>query len=522
MKVLDQLLGSTALFSTIATQLKFRNMGFVGLSLILLWILSPLGGQASLRALDYGSISLSQSRTMYHLDWNSTFQASQITLDGPDSSESKFVADSLFMSALSSTKDVQQSGMDSWGNLKIPMLERLSSAEEQGGWRSVANSTNVTYSSLIGIPISTPSSLRNTTMTLETSYWMLECPILYHRPWNATGPRLAGENLTDSSDENPGWLVSTSGSWGMSAKLSPNAIFEYDKNLTRRVINYFGYDDDSGKSSNQTAATCYMSTSYVEVEAECMRKNCIVTRIRPSTQPHPPPEFALGLDPYNANFVRMFQSSAAVEVLQRPTPLQRFFITPYSPFTSLNKDLRLYSLPKVSFAATLAQLMNTYWLASINLGQTTSGLPPDKDILPTDLQRNMSLADQQLYRTINATESLSIPVVKCQRAWLAVLFVATGVMLIAGIFGLVLEATRKVPDFSLNVSSLTRDNPYIRLPSGGSTLDSLDRGRLLQNVRIRMGDVRPGDAVGYIAIASCDGKGRVERLREMERARTFS
>ena len=95
-------------------------------------------------------------------------------------------------------------------------------------------------------------------------------------------------------------------------------------------------------------------------------------------------------------------------------------------------------------------------------------------------------------------------------------------MLMAGIFGLVLEATRKAPEFSLNVSSLTRDNPYIRLPSGGSTLDSLDRGRLLQNVRIRMGDVRSDDPVGYIAIASCDEKRRVMRLIELERARTFS
>jgi hypothetical protein len=230
----------------------------------------------------------------------------------------------------------------------------------------------------------------------------------------------------------------------------------------------------------------------------------------------------LGFDPWYAFFMESFQSAVGVEVFRRPTPLQRFFVTPYSPFTGVNKDLELYKLSKESFATTFAQLMNTYWLAGINLGQTTTGLPPDDEILPKDLQRNMTLTNQQLYKTINAEESLIIPVVKAQRLWLAALFVATGAMLKAGIFGIVLEATRKAPEFSLNVSSLTRDNPFIRLPSGGSTLDSLDRGRLLQNVRIRMGDVRPDDPVGYIAIASCDEKGRVMRLTELERSRIFS
>jgi len=94
------------------------------------------------------------------------------------------------------------------------------------------------------------------------------------------------------------------------------------------------------------------------------------------------------------------------KAFRRPTPLQRFFVTPYSPFTGANKDLELYKLSKGSFATTFAQLMNTYWLAGINLGQTTNGLPPEDEILTKDLQRNMTVVEQQLYNTTNATESL--------------------------------------------------------------------------------------------------------------------
>ena len=60
MKVLGQLLGSTSVFDTVVTQLKFRNIGFIGAGLIILWALSPIGGQASLRVLDFGTATTTQ------------------------------------------------------------------------------------------------------------------------------------------------------------------------------------------------------------------------------------------------------------------------------------------------------------------------------------------------------------------------------------------------------------------------------------------------------------------------------
>ena len=73
--------------------------------------------------------------------------------------------------------------------------------------------------------------------------------------------------------------------------------------------------------------------------------------------------------------------------------------------------------------------------------------------------------------------------------WLAMLFVATSSKFIAGVFGLVLEFTSRAPDLAMNISSLTRDNPYIHLPPGGSTPYSVERSRLMQNMRVRFGDV---------------------------------
>lgn len=523
MKVLDQLLGSTGLFSTIITQLKFRNMGFVGIALIVLWALSPIGGQASLRVLDFGTITRTQPRAIYTLDRNSTMTPGRPTLLGMDATESVNIAKSIFTSSLTSTKDIQRSSMDNWGNLKIPMLERLTSGQNSEGWYDLAKSTNITYTSLIGVPVSTLSADKNTSFNMESWYWTLDCPNIFHPTGKTSNGtkidfRLPGENST-SSKSSDGWTIASDYSWAMTSPLEMHTN-EYDRNITQRPIYYRGFDDDTGRTSNVTRADCYFSTTYVEIAASCLGRNCSVTRMRPSQIPHPVPEFALGLDPANGASLQFFHGLVSGGDFQRPSPMQRFFIKPYAPFTSTNGTLDLYKLNPLDFAVSFAQLLNSWYQASVSVGQVMSGIPAIEEIPTENLQRNLSRV-MQVYNAINATEAETIAVVKCQRAWLTALFIATGAMFLSGVFGLVLECTRKAPDFALNISSLTRDNPYIRLPSGGSTLDSIDRARLLRDVRVRFGDVRPDDPVGYLAIASCDRDGEVARLKGLERARAF-
>lgn len=54
------------------------------------------------------------------------------------------------------------------------------------------------------------------------------------------------------------------------------------------------------------------------------------------------------------------------------------------------------------------------------------------------------------------------------------------------------------------VSTMTRDNSYVDLPSGGCTLDGLERARLLKDMRVRLQDVAPEDGVGHIALSSAE------------------
>jgi hypothetical protein len=60
------------------------------------------------------------------------------------------------------------------------------------------------------------------------------------------------------------------------------------------------------------------------------------------------------------------------------------------------------------------------------------------------------------------------------------------------------------PDIVGHISSLTRDNPYVKIPGGGSSLSGFKRARYLKDVEIKIADLKPDDEVGRIVIMSVD------------------
>ena len=172
MKVLDQLLGSTSIFATVVTQLKFRNIGFVGAGLIILWALSPIGGQASLRVLDFSIATTTQPQTMQYLDMNSSFEPADMgAIDKLDVESAIFTGQELYGASLLGPLSTKVLAMDTWGNVKIPMVEHLSNpTQDSEGWYEVGGGNTTVFSSLIGIPTSNLIAEINSTFNMETSY----------------------------------------------------------------------------------------------------------------------------------------------------------------------------------------------------------------------------------------------------------------------------------------------------------------------------------------------------------------
>jgi len=64
--------------------------------------------------------------------------------------------------------------MDTWGNIKIPVLERLSTAPDSDSWRTVP-AEDVDYSSLLGTPIASIPEVGSANFSMVSSYFYLNC-----------------------------------------------------------------------------------------------------------------------------------------------------------------------------------------------------------------------------------------------------------------------------------------------------------------------------------------------------------
>jgi hypothetical protein len=84
---------------------------------------------------------------------------------------------------------------------------------------------------------------------------------------------------------------------------------------------------------------------------------------------------------------------------------------------------------------------------------------------------------------------------------MAVLLVSSAAMLLCGVMGAIMGIRRRGPDILDNFTGLLRDNPYVVDPQYSSMDDAVDQARRLRNIIVRLGDVRPDDEVGHVAIA---------------------
>ena len=151
----------------------------------------------------------------------------------------------------------------------------------------------------------------------------------------------------------------------------------------------------------------------------------------------------------------------------------------------------------------MSQLINTYWVSSIAPYAITGSFNGSMNSsLPQDGYNTDS--------TIGQT-TLQSTVLRCDGAWFVVLLVASLVMVSASIISAVLNLCRKGPDMLGSFSMSLRDSPYVGFPRGSSLEVSTDMSRRLGKCRVRLGDVRPDEDVGYVALATMREHGSVQK-----------
>lgn len=506
------LAGSTSLTSAVTSQLKLRILSALGISLVAIWALSPVGGQACLRQMTLGHTSSIQATSF-------TYMVQRGFLWENIRSDSMFYAiiGADFSAALLAPPKTKASPRDIWGNTKIPRVEtyEASSTADKEGWYTMEEHETI-YASLVGIPMAgiDDADMVDYTTRIEARYFHLDCPRVgmtflenYQPPF---------ENYTGFGASLYTWENTTKRSLGNPKDLKPLNFTHHSSGAT--IL--------SGRYSQ-----CLLTTTYVEAQVVCATSStCTVAKIRRSKLEHASPAYTL-LDNstltipnwvyFARGFVKTMDGLGGSE--DDMTAVQEYLVDP--DLVDLPSTVfELYSNPLESpieltdelYEIRMGQLMNTYWDCMVAMYAIPFGLNENTTAM-TDAARATSSADVKALAysaTSNGTKTIVDNVIQAHIAWTVALVVASTAMIVAGFVSpAIRHFMARGPDVMLNISGLaTRDSPFVALPVSGSFMDATDRARLVKDHKVRFGDVSADTDVGRLAIGTMDLPGSTRNV----------
>jgi hypothetical protein len=590
------MMASQSVWGTFESQFLMQRLTIVGINLLFLWALSPLGGQASLRLMQRSQQASYLSQNLRYLTTGPA--GSMFSVATSNSQRGKFAeAGALYNAALLAPQAIKNGGQDSWGNVKIPRYEALNTSNmDSEGWvdTPLSVSTPESYASLVGLPIAGLPIAANSSFTTEYNYLYVTCKAFEQQPYpgtHGTGDP-TGTNYTKLDLLLPGqiWYNKSLPFLQPFDSLSGRASFLLDtpRDLARisfntkqkdadtylgRLDGFIGHQNQSrlsemesktprelvfasvygishdGNEQGLNIARCSLFQQHVEASVHCVNTQCSTTRLRKSLSDMRPNaltafEYFDVLD----SFAREFPTAIKFNEGSSPTEL---FIANTSAFPFVQKVGRLFAdeayvdLSKVTtqtFSSRLSLVLNTYYQLSSQssgyFGSLTNNLSVyGPDTLPvTDVNKylpaNLSATDHSFFQwftkfqqtvvdlespfigaTTSSRVTTSEEIFVCNFAWFALLLSSSLIILITGGVALVLKHKTLGPEMFGFVSSMTYENPWVKIPQSGTTLDAMERTRILKDVDVQVGDVCGHDGVGHIAFAAGVPVRKLERGR---------
>jgi hypothetical protein len=493
---IDQLFASTTIFHTVKTIWRLRAINLLGLGLFLVWILSPIGSQATQRV---ATLRMKLDNTTAPLTWMDTGSAYRWL--GPDYVGMHAAVAATQSAAMIASQRVKDSSCDEYNNLKVPMLESLN-ATAGTDWASLPNNVIPTYSSLIGIPIAERSILGSTSFTFTATYWHASCSDLTYTP------AMRPINGTPSALTN--YSTSQYASYSANNSLWQIAVATRDTNDTIQpplpfVLEVAGQDDQA--QFTLAHMSCNLTTSDVELQASCDgddASTCSITAMRNSPQHQPntfTPPLALGTtsDPQQVTLARYFKGFAGsffalASAGPSSTPFERFLATNLKiMFSKTGSYTTVTNVTELEFGDRISQLFNTYWLSSTGYSSIIHGL--NETATPSYEQKTYSPQVLHGERVIHT----NVQYLHCERMWFALLMISSGILFVASIAAAILRFFLEGPNVLDLVSAMTMPNA-LRVPTNGGYMDGAERSRLLRRKRIRLGDGASGDIWGKIVV----------------------
>jgi len=554
--MLDTLASSSSLTSTVVSQLQLRAISYVGVGLIAIWILSPVGGQASFRQISYGPTDIPEHTEFLYVvpsQW----------LMPPDYTGVKVIMEISYLAALTSPTTAQGSPRDTWGHIKVPRIEHYEGTFPPGdeGWYGTENGTQESYSSFIGVPIGgtdLPEFIDYST-TIQAQYFHLTCD-----------PYVGDPDVGEPQ-----------GSYELESQFTFNSRrflghVYWNENVTKRAeippgeVDPFAFVITAPSSTSTQDWNCTIETTYVEAEIACSTHDaCAAVRIRRSRLAHPPaaytqlgPLIGFRNTPWESALFNMAVAAGTVDNFHGDDEsassdgsaelgkvvLSQRYLDGSKNILGIASDVAEGAL-----IIYLSQILNANWatmngksslMGSFDASTNRSNAnvswyyqgQDDNQTMDLKFQDDFTLSDRshtnfssyyQDQDDIQNMDSEALndalllagtwPSTGTRRSnvenfhahfgWVIALIVSSTVLIVASLVPFYLRTfLPHGPDVLMNFSSLAaRDNPYVAIPGTGTYLDATDRSRLLKDVRIRFGDVEEGGEIGRLAIGRADG-----------------
>lgn len=545
--LLETLMGSRTVGSTVITvaQLRLFNLGALGL--LALWAISPLGGQAFLRIIRVepevdavpASVTYYNNAAGSKINW--LFFNAEDTYRSHES-----LMWTIYRALIIGPLAAKAAPMDLWGNVKIPLLQRdYDEGAATDEWdpireNGVEGASRVPYASLLGVPFNLPATSSypsgNVSFLLESSYVDLRCPKVEsglgspnwtHEFQSYVEPSATARNLTNGTfwvpclregyqrfelpyceKINALWgialnrFVNSTWTRGFQKHLYSPALFEDEDGIEAGettlnfVSRHLSISESAPLRPEWTEAECKVVQRYVESRVNCTRQE----REASSSNSASPEDVTANAADCRVVAQRPSQKKHASENISFLS-FQDLFAVVARLMPSVGMDTNVYSDIPVGYLASPDKLVQPEHGASLFnvttlefsrrltqlvntfVGTTQLVLNATLGSVPADLLASETMVTDTETRRF-------VEYVHVSRLWVILGLAASLVLLVCGVLSVVFRNLAKSPEVLGYVSSSIRESKFAHIPAETRYLDGLDLTTAIRKDRVIWGPVQ--------------------------------
>ncbi len=372
-------MGSSSLAGSVQSAFSLRRIDIAAISILVIWVLSPVGGQSSLRLLSIVQEPATTNHSIYYARSDTTYY-----IGGSSHYETEpFATNAIFQSSLLAATSTKDGPTDSWSNPKVPLLQtHIDSVDAvvdpaNNLWVDTSLASNVTtYGSLVGLPLQNVPRVGVANFSMETVTFYTDCSRLKTPVTNDTWCE-GSKSVVPFTCINYNSAVPTCKDQSFLLNSSFNV---YDTGLLNMsdTPQYVDLQFVGGGSQwlygRASGFDCLLKSLRLEANVLCNDGRCAVKRVRRSEFDRRPSflnpwnEFAPygeqdGASAYWYQVLLQLSTSTGSAFGTYATPLDNYLYGIDSPYV-FNYAFDWHNVTEAAFSRRFTTVLNTFWAAA--------------------------------------------------------------------------------------------------------------------------------------------------------------